>query len=81
MDWIDIGLHALGAVGIMIVGFWFRKPTAAVTINTFFWPIREAFQHNTIFNSPQSITEWVVPVVLGWLLWAFVLDAQEKTNG
>lgn len=71
MDWNDIVLHAMASVAFVgLIGLW--KPTPALIINTTFWPAREVIQHNGIPNSLQSNLEWIVPVLLGWLVWEIV---------
>lgn len=81
MDWSDIALHGLGAIAIVgFAGLW--KPYFALGFNTTFWPVREVLQHNGVPNSLQSNLEWIVPVALGWFVFAWIMnyEANEEIN-
>ena len=66
MNYRDIALHVAGAAALMLV--------PPVIVNTVFWPAREAIQHWPrpweIFTRPQSLAEWLAPVVAGLLIYA-----------
>ena len=77
MDWNDIVLHAMASVAFVgLVGLW--KPDFAMGFNTVFWPAREFVQHNGIPHSLQSNLEWIVPVLLGWLVWEVIHGRKES---
>ena len=79
MDWTDIVLHALGAIAFVgLLGLWY--PKTALLINTILWPAREIVQHSGIPHSLQSNLEWIVPVVLGWLVWEVIRGKKDTSS-
>ena len=69
MDWIDIGLHVIGAVAIMLLGWATGFLGLGLAINTLLWPIREIIQHKGFSTSPQSTLEWHAATVTGFVLY------------
>ena len=71
MDWMDIILHIIIAVLFITLGGITGYFILSVILNTLFWPIREAWQHHPnckeIITHPQSLLEWVAPVVFGFI--------------
>lgn len=72
---LDITLHAAAAFIITAITVPFVGPMA-VTANAAFWFGREVGQlwkmphHPTeAFTSPQSLLEWVVPSIVGIVVW------------
>jgi len=79
MDWTDIALHALGAIVFVgLIGLWY--PKTALLVNTVFWPAREIVQHSGIPNSLQSTFEYIVPLLLGWLVFELVQVDYREPN-
>jgi len=90
MDWIDIGLHALGAAGFTFLVWWvsskdFYKHNGSfivVFMGGAFWIIREMAQHNgSPFASAQSVLEWTVPLGVSVLLGVFLFSVNEAEDG
>lgn len=80
MDLFDIILHAgIATFGSIFVGKWNHH--VAMSINTIVWPLREIHQHGGFPTSTQSTLEWVVPVLLGGVVWAIYQAGQDKDDG
>lgn len=70
LDWIDIAIHVgLAITGMALLHLAGVPWLAVIAINTVFWPAREAWQHRPdyreIITHPQSLLEWVCPVLMG----------------
>ena len=90
MDWIDIGLHALGAAGwvVLVWGLSTRKLYEeygflfVVLFPAIFWNVREMGQRGgNPLASSQSILEWTVPVGVSFVLGMVLYAINEDDNG
>lgn len=65
-------LHILGAVAIMLIGWWLGYLPVALIINTVLWPARELWQKRKAirdFFTFHVTLEWLPAVAVGGLLY------------
>lgn len=86
MDILDILLHILVAEVVILSVYWLTRNWLQhvpimfylLIINLFVWPIREIVQHwpdiTHFILSPQSILEWVLPVLAGSLTIFYIVE-------